>query len=338
MLSGSLNGYVRDAGTDALLGSQTFNADRTPLDAGVADINGSPALAVLGRDATGRAWVEVRDAVTGTLVRDVWFSSGYTPIALAVLPDMNSNNISEVAVLLTKDSDNRAWVHIKDASTLAIVSTVWFQSGYTPLDLEFVPNVDVNAGPELAVLMTRNSDGRTWVHVKDAQTGDSVKDNWFLADHTPKDLAVIDNLDGNPGSELAVLFVRDSDSRTWVHMKDTLTGAYVRNVWFDTGFTPSRLAIVPDLDSNVGDELAVLATKDADGRAWVLLKDALSGAFIRNTWFQGDFDPKDFAVLPEMDANAGAELAVLGEKGSGQMQVEIKDAKSGAFINTVDFP
>jgi len=39
-----------------------------------------------------------------------------------------------------------------------------------------------------------------------------------------------------------------------------------------------------------------------------------------------------------MDANAGAELAVLGEKGSGQMQVEIKDAKSNAFINLVNFP
>ncbi|MGI9205184.1 MAG: hypothetical protein ACR2Q3_14300 [Woeseiaceae bacterium] len=339
VLSGSLNGYVRDASTDALLGSQTFNATRTPLDVGVVDINGSPAIASLGEASDGRAWVEVRDAVTGALVRDVWYTIGFTPIALAVLPDMNGNNTSEVAVLMTKPSDNnRTWVHIKDSQTLAYVNNVWFEGGYTPLDLEYVPNVDGNAGPELAVLMTRDSDGRTWVHVKDAMTGSYIRNNWFQAGYTPKDLAVINNLDGNPGAELAVLFQRDSDTRTWVHMKDTLTGAYVRNVWFDLGFTPMRLETIPDLDTNAGDELAVLTSKDSDGRAWVLVKDALSGAFIRNVWFQGDFTPKDFTIVPDMDANPGDEIAVLGERGSGQIQVEIKDAKTITWINLVNFP
>ncbi|MGI9271757.1 MAG: hypothetical protein ACR2QT_08285, partial [Woeseiaceae bacterium] len=339
-LSGGSNGHVRDSSTDALIQTITYDADRTPLNTGVADINGSPAIAVLERDATGRAWVEVRDALTGTLVRDVWFSSGFTPRAMAVLPDMNGNNTSELAVLMTKDSDNdRAWVHIKDSQTLAYVNNVWFEAGYTPLDLEVVPNIDGNAGPELAVLMTRDADNdRAWVHLKDAMSGAYVKNVWFQAGYTPKDLAIIDNLDGNPGSEVAVLMVRDSDSRPWVHIKDALSGAYVRNVWFDSGFTPTRLETVPDLDSNAGDELAILTTKDADGRAWVLMKDALSGSFIRNVWFQAGFDPMDFVVLPEMDANAGSELAVLGRKTDGQLQVEIKDAKTNAFINQVDFP
>ncbi|MGI9203971.1 MAG: hypothetical protein ACR2Q3_08170, partial [Woeseiaceae bacterium] len=177
VLQSSLNGYVRDASTDALLGSQVFNGTRTPLDAEVVDINGSPAIAALGEAADGRAWVEVRDAVTGVLVRDVWFSSGFTPLALAVLPDMNGNNTSEVAVLMTKPSDNnRAWVHIKDSQTLAYVNNVWFEAGYTPLDLEVVPNIDGNAGPELAVLMTRDADNdRAWVHLKDAGTGAFIR-------------------------------------------------------------------------------------------------------------------------------------------------------------------
>ena len=229
-------------------------------------------------------------------------------------------------------------MHIKDIVSGALISVVWFEAGYTPHDVEYVPNVDGNAGPELAVLMTRDIDDRTWVHVKDAQTGDFISNVWFESGFRPKDLAVIDNLDANPGSELAVLFVRDSDRRTWVHMKDALTGNFVKNVWFDAEFTPSRLETIPDLDANVGDELAVLSTKDADGRAWVLVRDALSGNFIRNVWFQGDFAAKDFAVLPEIDANPGGELAVLGEKDNGQMQVEIKDAKTNAFIKQVNFP
>ena len=81
-----------------------------------------------------------------------------------------------------------------------------------------------------------------------------------------------------------------------------------------------------------------MMTKDADGRAWVHVKDASSGAYIRDVWFQNDFTPRDFTVVPDMDANPGDELAVLGVRGSGQVQVEIKDAKTNAFINQVDFP
>ncbi|MGI9203199.1 MAG: hypothetical protein ACR2Q3_04280, partial [Woeseiaceae bacterium] len=202
-----------------------------------------------------------------------------------------------------------------------------------------VPNIDGNAGPELAVLMTRDADNdRAWVHLKDAGTGAFIRNNWFQAGFTPKDLAIIDNLDANPGSEVAVLFQRDSDSRAWVHMKDALTGSFVKNVWFDLGFTPMRLEIIPDLDTNAGDELAVLTSKDSDGRAWVLVKDALSGAFIKNVWFQSDFAPKDFTIVPDIDANPGDEIAVLGERGSGQIQVEIKDAKTITWINLVNFP
>ena len=141
------------------------------------------------------------------------------------------------------------------------------------------------------------------------------------------------------GPEIAVLMTNDSDNdRPWVHMKDALTGNFVKNVWFQLGFTATQLDILPDLDLNPGDELAVLTTKNIDGRPWVLVRDALSGTLIRAVWFQPNFAPKDFAVLDEMDANAGGELAILGELAGGQMQVEIKDASTNAFINRVDFP
>ena len=92
------------------------------------------------------------------------------------------------------------------------------------------------------------------------------------------------------------------------------------------------------VDANPGDDLAILVSRNSDARTWVHIKDALSGAFIKNVWFQGDFKPQDFAVLPDMDANPGSELAVLGIKAGGQVQVEIKDAKTIAFINQVNFP
>ena len=44
------------------------------------------------------------------------------------------------------------------------------------------------------------------------------------------------------------------------------------------------------------------------------------------------------AVLARWMRMPAPNWGVLGEKTNGQMQVEIKDAKTNAFINQVDFP
>ncbi|WP_295578514.1 SBBP repeat-containing protein [uncultured Lamprocystis sp.] len=88
------------------------------------DGNGVAEVALLGRNAEGQTKTELRDVVTGTLVRNLWFE-GLAPADLAVLPDLNGNGSPEVAVLGTTPT-GRVRVLIQDVGTKALVSRLTF--------------------------------------------------------------------------------------------------------------------------------------------------------------------------------------------------------------------
>ncbi len=88
------------------------------------DGNGVTELAVLSRDAAGQTKTELRDAATGTLIRNLWFDH-LDPLDLAVLPDLNGNGSPEVAVLGVPTTGG-AQVLIKDSATKAVVSRLDF--------------------------------------------------------------------------------------------------------------------------------------------------------------------------------------------------------------------
>ena len=74
---------------------------------GVADVNGIAAIAVLAtRDSDGLAIVQVRNANNNALIRNVFpLGLGWSPIELQIVPDLNGNNVDEIAVRMTRDSD-----------------------------------------------------------------------------------------------------------------------------------------------------------------------------------------------------------------------------------------
>ncbi|WP_200376764.1 right-handed parallel beta-helix repeat-containing protein [Thiocystis violacea] len=86
--------------------------------------NGNPAFAVLRGDANGSLQAELYDAVTGALVRKIWFER-LQPLDLTVLPDMNGNGKPELAVLGTNAS-GVVRLLIKDAVTKATLSALDF--------------------------------------------------------------------------------------------------------------------------------------------------------------------------------------------------------------------
>jgi hypothetical protein len=112
-----------DAGTGVQLGIATYSRAFTPLQlASLPDLNGNGVaeLAVLSRNTAGLLKTELRDAITGTQVRNVWFDT-LTPKDLAVLPDLNGNGRPEIAVLGIPSAGG-AQVLIKDAGTQAQIS------------------------------------------------------------------------------------------------------------------------------------------------------------------------------------------------------------------------
>lgn len=90
-----------DRGTGDQLGFVYYNSNFKPRRiAALPDLdgNGVGELAVLGQDAGGQLKTELRDAVTGGLVHNLWFDH-LDPLDLAVLRDINGNGSPEVVVL-----------------------------------------------------------------------------------------------------------------------------------------------------------------------------------------------------------------------------------------------
>jgi len=165
---------VRHVPFSALYGPMAFQV--------VSDINanGFPELAVLATDwVSGKVVVQVKDASTGLLVRNLWFSDMYAPVAFQVVSDINANGFPELAVLATDWASGKVVVQVKDASTGLLVRNVWFNDMYAPVALQVIPDLNANGSSELAVLTMNSSLGKMVVQIKDPLTGLLVRNIWF---------------------------------------------------------------------------------------------------------------------------------------------------------------
>ena len=107
--------------------------------------------------------------------------------------------------------------------------------------------------------------GKVLVQVKNAKTGSRVKDVPFNKACTPRSLAVVPDVDANPGWELALLGLNESTGKVMVDVKDALTGTLVKSVPFTGCGAPQAVAVVPDTNANGASELAVLGVKQGRG-------------------------------------------------------------------------
>ena len=275
-----------------------FLANHSPVDMAVieadADGNTIPELAVLSaRDSDGRNAVEIKNAFGATNPNTVWPGPGllasdpgaYTASDIEVLPDADSNGVPEVAVLLTRDSDSRIVVDIKNAAGAINPHAVWFMAGNTAIDLAVVPDKDANSIPEVAVLSSRNSDSRNVVEIKNAAGATSPSTVWFAAGHTASQVESVNDADANSTSEVAVLSTRDSDSRTLVEVKNVTGATNTNSIWYSSGFTAQGMAILNDTDNNTIEEVAVLMIRDSDSRILVQGRNAAGNPAPIDYWF-----------------------------------------------------
>ena len=71
----------------------------------------------------------------------------------------------------------------------------------------------------------------------------------------------------------------------------------------------------------------------------VQLKNALTGAQIRNISFNANYKGIDLLVISDLNANQSREIAVLADNKttSAADTVEIRDSKTGALIRTISY-
>ena len=194
-----------------------------------------------------------------------------------------------------------------------------------------------NGSTELAVVGHDADSGSpvNWVVIKDTRTQATVRKFQVPDASGVADAKMVPDLNGNGAPEVVLLSA--TTHHATVH--DSLSGKLLRNIALDSAFKPLRVAIVPDQNGNGASELAVLEVNSSTAR--VEIRDAKNGVFIRQLSLAQPqlLQPRDLAVLPDLNQNGSAELAVLGRSAvAGKPdKVAIHDGVTGQLIRNVTF-
>jgi hypothetical protein len=309
---------IRDGADGALLGNLTYlNSDYVPVGAAVlpdTDGDGIPEIAVLAaRGSDGRAIVQIRDADGSGTPRQIFFATDHTPVALAVIEDDADNDgAPELAVLSHRLSDGRVLVEVKNAIGAANTQTIWGPVGYFARDLVIVPDANDDGVPEVAVLMSRLSDNRTLVQVRNATTVSTPQSVFFALGQTPIDLAVVPDKNGDGIPEVALLSSRISDGRPMVELRNAFGPAPdVKQLWLAAGHRGIALSAAAPTGGDAVSEIAALTQRIADGRVLLTVREADGSDAPRLLWYTLGSTAKNLAMFPDLDASGVEEGAVL---------------------------
>lgn len=332
--AGTLAATVKDTADGSLIQQISFSKSQKPVAFEVmADINanGAAELVVLHK-GHNLVLAEVRDGLTGAMLGSVNFDADIIPVDLKIIADQNGNGIPELAVL----GSNPAQIEARDVLTGNLVKQFNYSGNITPKALLVLPDLNGKGGPDIGVLGEHEKSERSdRVEVRDLFTGSRVR-NLYYGKLTVKQARVVSDLNHNGTPEVAVL--RHSDNGINVLVKDALTGALVRHIGYDPNYVPGELLVVPDVNGNGASELAVFGNNPGNKTQKAQVRDGRTKKRIRNVYFDKSIDPEDLAVMPDINGNGAAEIALLGRaEHTGHKRVIIKDSKTGIRIGSLDF-
>jgi hypothetical protein len=227
---------VRDGLTGAAISTVGFANYVAPKDLQVyRDLSGNdwPELAVLGenRDVNHADKIEIRDSLTGSIVRQVWLARFFRVLDQARIRDLDGNNSEEVAVL-RRGVSGYTNVQIRDTVTKAWVNFVGFAIKYPPKRLIAIRDINGNGSDELVVFGRRFDGTNQKAVIKDSRTRAKLGELWFDRNFPGRDFVSCGDINGNGATDLALLGQRLSDRRLKVIVKDGQTGERLALVWF----------------------------------------------------------------------------------------------------------
>jgi hypothetical protein len=188
--------------------------------------------------------------------------------------------------------------------------------------------------PEIAILSTRDSDGRIVAEIKNAAGATLPTAVWFAPGHTAIDMVAVDDKDANGVPEVAVLSRRDSDGRNVVEIKNASGPTAPSAVWFAGGMTATAVRQIHDADSNGIPEVAVLSERDSDGRILVEVKNVFGATNPNPIWYSPGFTARGLATIADTDSNGVEEALVLMIRDSdGRILVQGRNAAGSPAPN-----
>ena len=248
--------------------------------------SGGPAIATLAtRKSDGLPGIELRDASDNNRFRLIYpLGFGWTPHFMDLV-DVNGS--PALAVLHTRDLDGLTVVQVRNIANGALVRNIFpLGFGWTAHELKRVPDLNANNADEIAVRMTRDTDGLEVIQIRDSQT------NVFVANVYPigaggggwrtQQFEVADN-QGTP--LLAILSTRNSDGQMLLQTRNPMTGMVSRNTFF---IAPpwtfnGAFEIVPDYTGNNVDEAAIMVfNENASESIWCKYGTSETSTVIRN--------------------------------------------------------
>ncbi len=257
-------------------------------------------------------------------------------LKMVSLPSINGSPADELAVLV-QDPDGNLSAVVKDVGSGATLREMPFSNLFIPIDFILVPDQNGNGAPELAMLGVNKETGDVQIHFKDSRWGTWVAPGLinFGREGEPISLSVVPDLNGNGKVELAVFEKNRSTGAPQVRIKDIGTGLWVKSAYFDPQLSPNFLRVLADVNGNGAPELAMLG-KDAKGQVKALVKDGATVTWLSTIFYNPHLTPIDLAVIPDLDGNGAAELALLGLDGGGP-KIQLKDTDSGKLSGWVYF-
>jgi hypothetical protein len=301
--------------------------------------NGSCELVRGGMNpVNGAVMSDVKDASNSSLLKNVFFTGQYVPVALTVVPDFMGSGACELLMLQENLSTGAVCGDVRDASTGAFFRRLWYHWQYRPMTIEAMASFGGTNAPDVAVMARRPSDGALAVAVRDGSTGGLLKRTHFHADFLPVNMEVVPNFGDTLADELAVLGQRLSDAAVAVGVRDASSGVLLKRVFFSSFYTPLDLEPVSNFGDTSAPEIVVLSQRVGDGDAVGEVRDASTGNLISAISFYEMYSPLDIEVAPSFAGTSAPELVVLSCLPSSDGVIgEVRDASSGALLKAVSF-
>jgi hypothetical protein len=199
----------------------------------IDDISGNnrPEIMVVGQSDAGRIVTVIMDAATGQVINRVsYFGAASTPKAITSIASIGGSAAPELPLLAAK-GNGRNTVQVRDATTDAVISSVYFfNTFWRSMDIGGLGDVNGNSAADMVVFARHKTKGTIQGDVRDAATGALITNVKFLGPlWKPHAFAVFPDITGNGIQELGVVAENDNGDIK-VQLRDASTGVTVKTM------------------------------------------------------------------------------------------------------------
>ena len=259
---------------------------------GTAD---DPAIALLARRGdNGQIKVQFRRVSNGGLLRANigFFNSGWTPIDVAVVNDINGDGTTGdtgIAVLAENNTTGRIEIEMVPLDTLDETPTFkqrFFSPDWTPVAAEAL--VPAGGGESLLTVVARNDiSGKTVLQRRQVSNGLRLTNIFaFGSAIDPSDVTVAEDGDANgTADDPAVVFygTKLSTGNSVVRSRSVANGARLDEFRIlGSSFLPERVTMLPDASGDNINDVAGTARDSGDDELILKARDYASGGNVSN--------------------------------------------------------